>query len=205
MNTKDKILVGSFDLFMRYGIRSVTMDDIANQLGISKKTIYQFIDNKKHLIKTVILNYLKSDEKAILKILSEADNAIDEMFALAKHVNTFLARMKPTLMYDLQKYYREEWSLIRKQHFAFIHSVIKKNIERGVEQKIYRGDIDPEIISRFYTQVSECCTDESLFPSSEYPKTVLFLEHLTYHMFGLANENGRKILLEKNLKIESNA
>jgi AcrR family transcriptional regulator len=205
METREKILLGAFDLFMKYGVKSVTMDDIAQTLGVSKKTIYQFIGNKKVLIETVILNFLESDEAAIIRIINEAENAIDEMFALSKHVNSFLSRMRPTFMYDLQKYYRTEWELIRKKHFAFIHEVIKKNIEQGKTQDLYRADIDPEIISRFYTRASESAIDENLFPSSEYPKTTLFLEHLTYHMFGLVNNNGQKLLLKKNLKMESNA
>ena len=205
INKKEDLLNNAFDLFMQYGVRSVTMDDIAKKLGISKKTIYQYVDNKKNLIGTVIINYLEKDEQDILNISKEAESAIAEMYALAKHVNQFLMRMKPTLMYDLQKYYREEWLLIRKKHFAFIQNIIRKNIERGKTENLYRMDIDAEIISRFYTKASECATDEQIFPSTEYLKPNLFLEHLTYHLYGLVNDRGREYLNKKNLKTESNA
>ena len=200
MELRDKILLGAFDLYMKYGIKSVSMDDIASKLGVSKKTIYQLIENKKDLVKTVILRYMEKDEVEINAIAKNADNAIDEMVSITRHILFFLRNMKPSLIFDLQKYHPESWELIGKQHFTFIHVIIQANIERGIKEKLYRSEVNADIITRFFTKVSECVVDENIFPLKEFRHTDLFVQHVNYHMRGIVNEEGRILLNKLELK-----
>ena len=150
METKQKILDQTFDLIMKYGIRSVSMDDISRGIGISKKTIYQYFDNKKSLIKEVIENYIKKDETDITSIINKAEDAIDEMLQVAKHVLVFLRSMSPSMMFDTQKYYPQIWKIVESRHFNFIQNTVVVNIKRGQEEGFYCNDIDADIISKMY-------------------------------------------------------
>ena len=105
MEILDRILESSVELFMKYGVRSVSMDDISKGLGVSKKTLYSYIDNKGELIEKVIRRVIKDENGQILKIKEEAPDAVSEMMAMANYVIEFLRRMKPSLTYDLKKYY----------------------------------------------------------------------------------------------------
>ena len=112
--SKEKILKKSEELFLRYGLKSVTMDDLANQLGMSKKTLYQFVKNKSDLIEQVIELHI-SDEKAFMKDTREkSKDAVEEMIIVARHYIQELKKLSPTLIYDLKKYYQHLWLLIEQ-------------------------------------------------------------------------------------------
>ena len=107
---KDNIVLKSRNLFLKYGIKSVAMDDIARELGISKKTLYQHFETKNDIIKTVAEYNLANDIRMVTEIQATAKDAIDEMFLVARHVIDEIAQIQsPTLIFDLQKYHPEMW------------------------------------------------------------------------------------------------
>jgi len=192
MNYKEEILKKTFDLIMKYGIKSVSMDDISKSIGISKKTIYQYFENKRALISEVIDDHIKEDEQIISNIVSESQNAIDEIIEIARHILTFLKGMSPSMIYDTQKYYPRLWEKVESQHFDFIKNIIKSNIERGQKEGLYNEDLNSDIISKIYVKQSLAIADEETFPSSEYERSELYKTLITYHIRGLMTTKGRK-------------
>jgi AcrR family transcriptional regulator len=198
MEKKEKILQEAQTLFLKYGVRSVSMDDISSRLGISKKTLYHFIDNKRDLIKEVVSQHIMKEEEELSTICQVSTDAIEEMMNIAKHVIELLRNMQPTLMYDLKKYYKESWHLLESLHMQFVGKCIKSNIERGIKEGLYRREINPDIIARIYVGKSLLVTDEELFPSQKYEKKDLFTEFIFYHMNGIASEKGLARLKQLN-------
>jgi len=192
MNYKEEILKKTFDLVMKYGIKSVSMDDISKSIGISKKTIYQYFENKRALISEMIDDHIQEDERDITEIIAKSQNAIFEIIDIAKHILTFLKGMSPSMIYDTQKYYPKQWEKVERQHFSFFHDIIKANIERGQKEGLYNKDLNPEIISRLYIKQNLAIADEFTFPSNEYNRGELYKTLVTYHIRGLMTDKGRK-------------
>lgn len=199
METKDKILENTFNLVMKYGIKSVSLDDISRGIGISKKTIYQYFENKKSLISEVIKSFIQKDEKDINTIIDQSKDALDEMALLAKHVLKFLRGMSPSMMFDTQKYYPQVWATIEKQHFTFILETVKTNIKRGQQEGLYQKDVNADITSKLYVRQILALSDESIFPLSEYTRSDLYRNMVTYHMRGIMSEKGRKLAKKLDL------
>lgn len=195
----EKILNSAFDLFMKYGVRSVSMDDICRKLGCSKKTIYNIIDNKKDLVKKVISRHIDADEVLISEMKDHSANAIEEMAAIGAHIVKFMRSMGPSVAYDLKKYHPEAWAIIDERHFSFIYTTIKTNIERGQKEGLYRKGFKPDIIAKLYVMESRTIADEEVFPMATYSKPELFQELFAYHMRGIVSPKG--IELVENINI----
>ena len=175
------------------------MDDISKKLGISKKTIYTFIENKESLINEVVEKHIAKDQEAIKNILSNSSDAIDEMVNITKHVLVFLRHMTPSLLYDLKKYHPNAWRKIESQHFSFIEDVINKNLIRGQKEGLYRKSIDPQIISKLYVHNSKSITEEDNFPLEKFNRVTLFQEMITYHLYGIISDSSRERLIKTSL------
>ena len=146
----NRILIKAESLFLRYGIKSVSMDDIARELGISKKTLYQSVENKKDLLMQVIQAHVANELEAMNTIQKEATDAIDEMLRITQYVLPTLRQMSPTVIYDMQKYYQEVWQLIEAYHNEEIFDMIKTNLERGINEDVYRDDFNTDIVAKLY-------------------------------------------------------
>ncbi len=179
---------------MRYGFKSVTMSDIARELGISKKTLYQFVDNKNDLILKVVKARIKDEEAKVSKIHEEAKDAIDEMLAISFHVNQNLKTINPAAIFDLQKYYRDAWDEIQAHRVGFVFNIIKENILRGVKQGLYRENIDVDIISKIYIGVMLSMTDTELFPYPQYNSAKVYEACVHYHIYGIVSLKGLELL-----------
>jgi AcrR family transcriptional regulator len=202
MDTREKILRKSESMFMRYGIRSVTMDDIAKELGISKKTLYQYVDNKADLIQQIILQFIDQQKQSIDLIREEAGDAIEELLNLARHVITVHRCFRPVTLYDLRKYYQDTWNHMERLKQERIIQMIFENLEKGRTQGLYRSDFDPRIIARIFASKIQMLEDEELFPPSEYDKEVLFREFFLYHIHGVASPKGFENL-HQHLELEA--
>lgn len=190
-------------LFMKFGVKSISMDDICREAGISKKTIYSRVNNKADLINLVVSDHIQQEEEFIKEITSNSYDAIDEMIKMTEHVLPFLRNIKPSLAYDLRKYYNDSWQLVEKRHYTFIQENIERNIKRGQAEGIYRTEIRPDIISRLYLESSKLMVDEDVFPLRKYKKDRLYTQFIEYHMFGILNESGlEKYMLYKKRRNE---
>jgi len=199
MGSKEKILKKSEELFLRYGLKSVTMDDLASQLGMSKKTLYQFVENKGDLIEQIVHLHI-SDEKAFFANTREnSKDAVEEMILIGRHNIQELKKLSPTVIYDLKKYYQHLWSLIEQLESDHTYDFIKSNIEKGINQGVYRPDINADIIAKIYVLGALSVVNENIFSQKTYKKEDLFTEFIKYHLQGITTEKGL-VLYNKYLK-----
>jgi hypothetical protein len=138
--------------------------------------------------------HLTLEKEAINKITSHSSNAIEEILAMAKHVTSHLKTFNPNILYDMQKYYPQAWSLFLSYKDSFIYNTILENIRKGVEQGLYRSDLNAEIIAKIYGAKSECVIDPNLFPFTDYSIVSVYNEYLSYHIRGIASLDGIKYI-----------
>lgn len=193
MDLKNKVIAESECLFIKYGIKSISMDDISNRLGISKKTLYQVVTDKEDLVKKAIQFHLDQEKKELNDITKSSFDAIDEMFKVTQHVLNFFRKFNPVTQFDLEKYYKDYYQKMKKIHFDFIYSVIKNNLVRGINDGFYREDLDSDIISRLYIIKAMAILDDEVFPESTYEKASIFKEHMIYHLKGIISEKGHTL------------
>lgn len=197
MDELTRILDAAQYLFLKYGIRSVTMSDISRELGMSKKTLYVYIENKDDLIEKVLLRDIERDKRDLSAISLTATNALEEMLLMSTEVQKKIQEINPSVIYDLKKYHGIAWQHFEHFHKEFIHSCIYENLQRGIREGIYRQNINPNIISRIYIGFFPVFTDYDLFPVHEYPPQSVLYEFMHYHLNGIVSDKGRKLLYEK--------
>lgn len=175
---------------MRYGIRSVTMDDVSRELGISKKTLYQHFDNKDNLVEAVISTHVEREQKCMSTISEAAQNALDEIRAIGVFITTTIKDVSQSTMFDLQKYYRHLWELLTQKQDCQIKESIEKNLERGIQEGLYRPDLDKEVVAKIYAKATYFVLDELSLPASNYTRKQLVWELHNYHVHAIATEKG---------------
>lgn len=194
MDSKQQIISKAADLFMRYGIKSVTMDDLARELGISKKTLYEHVSNKSDLIEQIFEQMITEEKQVMAHYREISKDAIEEILHITRFVLKNLRRLSPTTVYDLQKYYRSTWKMMESLQCNHIYELIRDNLERGIVQGVYRETINPDIIAKMYVGSNTIVTDEDWFPMREYRMDELFIQHMTYHLHGIASAAGLALL-----------
>lgn len=184
-------------LFMRYGIKSMTMDEVARQLGISKKTLYLYVDNKKDLVKKMMELHVNCEQCNMEQTLSDCDNAIDEMMRMSKEVSTQMKDLHPSVMFDMKKYHPEAFQILLNHKDEFIRKCILKNLENGVKEEWYRSNLNPEIISQFYLSMISSIMNSEIQFDSEQNFHEVHSEMMRYHIRGIASSKGREYLKSK--------
>jgi TetR/AcrR family transcriptional regulator, cholesterol catabolism regulator len=190
-------LVEIFNLFMQNGIRSMTMDDVAKNLNVSKKTLYRHFKDKNDLVQKVMGFHIESDIALVESIAGSFDNAIEEMFKITEHITTQIKEIHPSNLFDLQKYYPEAWGLFVRHKSTFIYTTITNNMKRGIEELLYIPNLNIEIIGRIYIGRIDMCLDATLFPHKDFPFKTVVYEMLLYHLRAVSSPNGMNYLLKK--------
>lgn len=185
-------------LFLRYGIKSITMDDVAADLGISKKTLYQMVESKNDLVMRVLEAHISREKTHCLHLASSAANAIDEIFIILDTNSQELAQMKTNIINDLQKYHHQAWELVRTFQYDYVVKVIKENLLRGQSEGLYRMDFDVDILSKLHLASSFTLFDPVLFPDDSISKVLLFQEYMLHYLHGIVSPKGL-IYLKKKL------
>jgi len=191
---KEKILQKAGELFLTFGFKSVTMDDIAQEMGISKKTIYANYKNKTQLVKATTLNVFEYISQGIDAICSLDNNPIAELFEIKTFVMTHLKNEKSSPQFQLQKYYPSIHQTIMKKQFDVMQDCVLQNINKGIEQDLYREKINSEFISRIYFLGISGIKDETLFPTNLFKKKELMNYYLEYHLRAIVTEKGLREL-----------
>lgn len=196
---KDKIIDQAKELFLNIGFKSVTMDEIASALGVSKKTIYTHFSNKTELIENTISSIFIAITQDITSIQEKEQNPIREMYEVKRFVMEYLKDEKSSPQYQLQKYYPKLFQKLKQQQFEFMQSCIKENLKRGIEQHLFRTSIDIDFIARIYFQGMMATKDRDLFPLQQFSMNHLTNYYLEYHLRGISTEKGIKEI-EKQLQ-----
>ncbi|RLD81342.1 MAG: TetR/AcrR family transcriptional regulator [Bacteroidetes bacterium] len=196
MELKD-ILSKTFELYEKYAIKSVSMDDVARELGISKKTLYQFVTNKSELVAMVIQSEMELAGKRHENIQTMKLNSIEELFEVSKLMNDRLKNHNPALFFDLKKYYPTLFKKITEIKREKAYESVLNNLKKGIKEGLYRKEVNPDIIAKIYVSRIEQSYDNSIFSIAEVTSIEVFNEVLIYHLHGICNEKGLKILNEK--------
>ncbi len=196
MDTKKQIVERAETLFLSFGIRSVTMDDIASEIGISKKTVYQFFDKKEELVKEVVVGYLQREKEMALAIQSTAKDALDEMRMLGQFIMGMIENISPSALFDLQKYHRASWELMMQKQNEHDIDLIIENIKKGIEEGLYRTDFEPEIVAKIFAKSSHMVVNELSDRNSKFSKKQLIKELYEYHVNGISTPKGKALWKE---------
>lgn len=189
-----EIVEKSAQVFLKFGIRAVTMDDLSRELGMSKKTIYKYFSDKDALIRTIIAFKTQSDREICAIATRQAENAIDEMIRISEFVSEMLQDVHSSVFFDLQKYHRDAWQLMEDHKNTFVRSQIKGNIERGINEGIYRANADSDILSKVYVATMSALFDGHTFPPNEYKFNRVFNQIIRFQIRGLASSEGLEYL-----------
>lgn len=187
---KEEIADKAGDMFLKFGFKSVTMDDIANEMGISKKTIYKFYDNKDHLVDQTVSYIQVTIDKIIEEIISKGYNAIEENFAIKNVFKNMFKNAKTSPMYQLKKYYPQTYAKLMDKEICTFSDCVMQNIEKGIDEKLYRANIEKEMVMKFYFLLVFGAYESDLFDNklSEMVKTELKI--LEYHTRAIATSKG---------------
>ena len=199
------ILLKVRDLYTKYGIKSITMDDVANDLGISKKTLYQFVTDKDDLVGKFIDMEIELKQEEINRCFNVRYNAIEELFEISVFMKKMMRDQNPATEHDLKKYYPHHYQKIVKTRRERMYHYLLMNLIKGKEEGLYRKNMDEKIIAKLYLSRSEDIHFSELFSVEEFTSDKLFLELVIYHIRGIATDAGL-IVLEKKLKeLETNS
>lgn len=187
---KKHLLQNALNVFMKKGIKCINMDEMAKELGISKKTLYLFVKDKEDLVNQATDVFCDKEDVAIEKITSQNLNAIEESLAIKKWVLSVTHGIHPSVGYDLEKYHPAVAKKMQLNRSKNVYKTIHDNIIKGQKEGLYRQDLNAEIITKIYIGRMEIFFDENLFPSSRYLISDLYLEAFEYHIRGIASEKG---------------
>lgn len=191
---KEKIRDTATRLFLERGFKSITMDDLANEIGMSKKTIYSEYGNKTELVEDCVMNKFCDLSEGIDLIIAMGKNAIEELFEIKKYVLSHLNDEKTSPQFQLMKYYPKIYMTIRTMHFNKMHKCVLSNVERGIQQELYRENLDTEFIARIYYSGINSIKDQTIFPIERFPISKLMDSFLEYHLRGIITPKGKNIL-----------
>jgi hypothetical protein len=202
-NELKNILLKVRELYMKYGIKSITMDDVAGELGISKKTLYQYVTDKDDLVGKFVDNEIEIRKEEICKCFRIGFNAIEELFEISIFMNKLMRDQNPATEHDLKKYYPQHFQKSVKARREGIYDYILLNLKKGVNEGLYRKELDREVIAKLYLWRVENISINDMFTVEEFTSIKLFLEVLTYHIRGIASEKGITVLEKKIKELES--
>ncbi len=191
---REKIIDKSQELFLNFGFKSVTMDDIASEMGISKKTIYVHFPNKTKLVEATTLHMFETISYGIDCICALEKNPIEEIFDIKQFVMEHLKNEKSSPQYQLQKYYPKIFAALKSKQFEVMQECVTDNLKRGLEQGLYRDTINVDFISRIYFNGMVTLKDQELFPLKTFSMNTLMEYYLEYHLRGICTTKGVKIL-----------
>ncbi|HEY0676629.1 MAG TPA: TetR/AcrR family transcriptional regulator [Chitinophagaceae bacterium] len=204
-DTKERISRKAHDLVMKYGIRSVSMDDIANSLGISKKTIYQFFVDKDELVDAIVEAVVRDNQGRCDHHRTTAQNAVEEIFKAKELLREMFTDMNPSVMYDLQKYHPKAYTRFLKHKNDYLFSLLKSNLEKGISEELYRPDINVDIITRFRLESMLMPFNPDFFSKHKHSLLEVEEQLLEHFLFGIVSLKGHKLILKYKQESEKNA
>lgn len=193
---REKIIAKSTELFLTLGFKSVTMDDIANEMGISKKTIYVHFENKTKLVEASTLEMFELIACGIEGIQGLEKDPISEIYEIKKLVMQHLKDEKSSPYHQLQKYYPKIFNSVRTKQYNLMENCVACNLSRGIELGLFRESIEIEFISKIYFSCMMALKDKELFPLHNFSMHTLMNQFLEYHLRGISTPKGIEKLSE---------
>ena len=194
MNNRQRIIEEAALLFRTYGIRTVTMDMLASQMGISKRTIYEAFKDKDELLRGVLKWMTIKQREAMNKIFSETENVIEAIFKMIDMMIEHFQNMSPAFQLDMKRYHNELLKkLSEKDELPYYRNHIEI-IERGIKEGVFRDDIDVEIMNKCLFEVERMSNDKSVFPPDDFMnKDVMRIFYINF-IRGISTQKGLDLI-----------
>ncbi len=196
MEMKDRIKQKADELFRSYGIKTVTMDEIAARLGVSKKTIYQSFADKDELVDEVMGDLLTHNQTCCNKDRSSATDAIHEVFLAMEMIQQMFQNMNPIILYDIERNHPATYQKFLNHKYKFLFEVIKQNIERGKKEELYRADINSDVIAKIRIETMMLPFNQEIFPKNKFNLVDLEQQLIEHYLFGVSTIKGYKLILK---------
>ncbi|MEK6615306.1 MAG: TetR/AcrR family transcriptional regulator [Bacteroidota bacterium] len=199
---KERILLAAQELFFKYGIRSISMDDIAKHLSISKKTIYQFFKNKDEVVQMLMVTELNKNRCDFNTVVETSENVIVEFFGMMKHVSALFSKINPILFYDIQKFHSETWKLFKEFKENCILKLVEESLVKGMKQGFIRADINPKILARMRIEQVDLGFNPNVFPPDKFKIVDVQIALLDHFLYGVCTLKGHKLINKHKQIIE---
>ncbi|MCF8372416.1 MAG: TetR/AcrR family transcriptional regulator [Bacteroidales bacterium] len=183
-------------MYLKFGIKSVTMDDVARELLISKKTLYQYVKDKNELVEKVIDRLIEADNQQYCNILDKDRNAIEQLFDVCKHIREIITEVSTSARYDLKKYYPKQFTKLYEKKKEMMLTSVTENLEKGKQEGLFRQDFSTQYIALFFVSRIENTIEIEFFMDERITQQDFFVEVFEYHIRGLASPNGLKFFEE---------
>ena len=190
---KERILTEAERLFWKFGVRSVTMEEIAKQLGISKKTIYQHFSDKEQILYQVIQHKTSRNQSEMECMVIDTANPVEEILNVLNMMQKNADQISPNLLMDIKRYYPQAFSLFRQYKEGQIMRSILENIQKGILEGLYRAEINPAILARLRVEQIELAFNHDLFPSDQYSMHDVQAELIHHFVRGMLTEKGFEV------------
>jgi TetR/AcrR family transcriptional regulator, cholesterol catabolism regulator len=190
---KDRILKGAEELFLKYSVRSVSMDDIARHLSISKKTIYQYFADKDEIVTMVAVHHMEKNRVQFDSFKAEAKDAIEEMVRISICLKSDFQKMNPALLFDMHKYHSKAWNVWMEHKQNHVRDSIVRNLKQGIEEGFYRPEINVDIVANARLELIQFAFDDRIYPPSKFSLTDVHLQLFEHFIYGLLTDKGRKV------------
>lgn len=194
MHFEDQIIEKAKELFFKYGLKSVTMDDLARELGISKKTLYGSFSNKQELINIITIKLVEQHERDCEKIINDADNAIQEVLMYITNLKSIFQQFNQKVIYEMKKYYSESWEIFKNYKNEFLSKRIKNNLNRGIKEGLYRKNINADIAVKLRIEQMQIVSNPVLFPSPDFSKKEVSKELFLQILYGMSTIKGHELI-----------
>ncbi|TDH26184.1 TetR/AcrR family transcriptional regulator [Segetibacter sp. 3557_3] len=194
MDTRQRILEKALELFNKFGIRRVTMDEIASQVGMSKKTIYQVFVDKDELVDAVIGVHITDNKCRCELDRQKADNAIHQVFLAMDMTQEMFSKMHAGILYDLQKFHPNTFNRFAEFRDRYLYTIVDDNLKWGIEEGLYREDMNLDVIIKMRLTTMFLPFNQDIFPSHKYNLADVEKETFEHFMFGVATIKGHKLI-----------
>jgi AcrR family transcriptional regulator len=178
------------ELFFKYGVRSVSIDDICRDVGISKKKLYQHVASKNELVEKLLELERQHFEIIFDTHDFEGMNAIDILLTVSREVGERFWDISPSMTFDLKKYYPDVYHKHIDERIEFIYQKIQINMQKGISQGMYRDDLSIELVARLYIRRLIDLHNPEFFPAEKFSFLTLFDTMFDNFIRGISNENG---------------
>ena len=196
MDIKDRIREKAHVMVMQYGIRSVSMDDIANALGMSKKTIYQYYADKDELVDAVVEDELNTSQTNCDVCRINAKDAVEEMVLAMNQIYDQFQNMNPVILFDMEKFHPHAFQKFLKHKNEFLLQIIRKNIERGIAEELYRPELNVDVLSKYRLESMLLAFNIYVFPPGKYKLVDVTQIIMDNFLYGLATIKGHKLIVK---------
>jgi AcrR family transcriptional regulator len=194
MATLVDILQKAEQLFFKFGIKSISMDDLSKEMRISKKTLYSFVANKEELVFLVIKNHLHEEKNKVDETVKQASNSIEEFVMILMYNYSQINEMNASTLYDIQKYYPQSWDQFTEYKEKYIQVYILQNLQKGIKEGLYRSELNPEIIALIYVNSIDTIFNISTEKFNKNDIGNMLREYVTYHLHGIVSDQGKEYL-----------